>query len=497
MNRTKNNQPKSGNVNFRHYCVLLLAIALLLGSTLPTFAQSPATGTIYLPLVTTGETARSVAAPTSDNPMADLMVRHTLSAVDAPRVMSASHSPAIGPGLYALDGLDPTLPLDDLNTLDKIVGNADFVGLGEPFHTNGGSYQMKHRIFRYLVEQKGFRVLGFESPFVWVERLDQYLQSCQGPAAAALTGNLFSIFNSTEVADLVQWMCEWNQAHPDDRLSVYGFDMQRMAHENGEAVIAFMQQLGIGADDARVIGIRACDGVVETFWPAQPFPQERYDQCQGALSAVATYFDANEAAIRQQTSREALGWARVHLRSEQSWQKEIYYFFTDFLTSYGAREVAMPELVQAIRDIRFPHAKVALWAHNGHIATNGVNLLFDDELGGIPTMGDYLKTALGHKYVTIGLTGYNLSANWLGANFCGVFQLLGPNAVETILHNVGPDFLLLDLTPRGNGQPTLLDSNTTYSITESRQVIVRDTFDALVYMEDSPAMHALGFAPCP
>jgi erythromycin esterase-like protein len=227
------------------------------------------------------------------------------------------------------------------------------------------------------------------------------------------------------------------------------------------------------------------------------FPQERYDQCQGALSAVAAYFAENEAAIRQQSSLGALGWARIHLQSEQAWQKEIHYFFTDFLTSCGAREVAMPGLVQAIRDLRFPHAKVALWSHNAHIATNGINLLFDEEPGGTASMGDYLRTALGHKYVTIGATGYNLAANWPAANFCGVFQLLGPNALESVLHNVGQDFLLLDLTPRCNGQSTFLAPNITYSVRESRQVIPSDTFDALVFMEDSPAMHALGFAPCP
>lgn len=488
-----------------------LVAVLTISAVLPARAQSPAQSTrqaptpstLYLPFVTSARATRPTPSGASDNPMADLLAQHAAHAPVAaapahgPRVVSASQPVEIGPGLYPLSGFDPNLPLDDLAPLQKIVGNADFVGLSEPFHTNGGAYQMKHRVFRYLVEEQGFRVLGFESPFIWVERLDQYLQNCQGSPASALRGNLFSIFNSTEIADLVGWMCEWNQAHPDDRLSVYGFDMQRMARENGEAVIAFLQQLGIGADDPRVIGIRLCDGVVETFWPAQTFPQERYDQCQGALSAVADYFAENEPAIRQQTSDEALGWARIHLRSEQAWQEQLFFFFTDFVRSYTVREAGMADLIQAIHAVRFPHARVALWAHNIHVATNGINYLFDEETGGTTSMSDFVKQALGHKYVTLGMTGYNLGANWSTAAFCGVFQLFGVNPVEEILHNAGPDYLLLDLTPRGNGQPTLLDPNTTYSILESRQVIPRDTFDALIYIEDSPAMHPLGFAPCP
>jgi hypothetical protein len=104
--------------------------------------------------------------------MADLLAQHAAHtpvtaapAATAPPVVSASQPVEIGPGLYPLSGFDPNLPLDDLAPLQKIVGNADFVGLSEPFHTNGGAYQMKHRVFRYLVEERGFRVLGFESPF--------------------------------------------------------------------------------------------------------------------------------------------------------------------------------------------------------------------------------------------------------------------------------------------------------------------------------------------
>lgn len=484
---------------------ILLITGLLATSALPVQAQDQIAAkpqAIYLPLITAASLAGTEV--TSDNPMAEQPVSHqsrpaaahSTSAAGQANVTNASQPLEIGPGIYPLSGFDPNLPLDDLAPLDKIVGNADFVGLGEPVHTNGGSYQMKNRLFRYLVEQKGFRVLAFESPFVWVERLDQYLQSCQGSAADALRGNLFSIFNSTEVADLVQWMCSWNQTHPNDRLSVYGFDIQRMARENAEAVIAFLQQLGIGESDPRVIGIRACDGVVESFWPAQPIPQERYDQCQGALSEVAAYFNQNENAIRQQTSGEALGWARIHLRSEQAWQSQLYFFFTDFVSSYAAREAGMAELLPALHSLRFPHAKVAVWAHDGHVASNGINYLFDETLGGTTSLGDYLKQSLGHKYMTIGITAYNTAVNWPAVGLCGVYQFFGANPLEQLLHNMGPDYLLLDLTPRGNGHATLLDANTTYSIVDSRLVIPRDTYDALIYIEDSPAMHPLGFASC-
>ena len=57
----------------------------------------------------------------------------------------------------------------------------------------------------------------------------------------------------------------------------------------------------------------------------------------------------------------------------------------------------MARVVQDLPGLRFPHDRVALWAHNGHIAKNGADAYFGTD------MGTYLAADLGHKYQAIGL----------------------------------------------------------------------------------------------
>ncbi|RIK37557.1 MAG: hypothetical protein DCC55_23880 [Chloroflexi bacterium] len=488
----------------------MLVVLILCGSVLPAQAQEPENAdgeqepqpAVYLPVVT-GPTA---GVPAADARNSDFMLQHLLP--QQPKLFSSTIGPArtaiassadmnrpLAAGLYRLSGFDPDLSLNDLEPLRQIIGQADFVGLGEPVHTTGGAYQMKHRIFRFLVERMGFRVLGFESPYLWVERLDHYVQTCQGSPADALRGNLFSVFNSTEVADLVQWMCEWNQAHPHDRVYVYGFDIQSMGRESAEALITFLTRLGFSADDPRITGIRLCDGVVDTSWRALPFPQERYLQCQDTLDDVALYLSQHELSIRSQASAEELGWARVHLYSERAWQEQIFRW-NDFELSFVARDLGMAYLARAIRDVRFPGARVALWAHDGHVARNGANFLFYSGLGRSPAMGDFLKLDLGADYVTIGITGLQVHVDWPAVGLCGPLDLRGKNAIEDAFASTGEPYLLLDLASRGNGRETFLDPYALYSIIESRPIVPKTTFDALIYIENSPAMQPLRWPPC-
>lgn len=394
----------------------------------------------------------------------------------------------VGPGAYRLDGTDPELPLDDLAPLQRIVGSARWVGLGEAVHTNGGYYLMRHRLLRFLVEEMGFRVVAIESPWTWVEQLEAYVQTCEGTPEAAL-GGLFTVYRSTENAALAQWMCEWNQAHPDDRIHVYGFDVQRQARPDGEALIAYLELVGVAADHPWIAGIRACDGVVDVYWPSRPYPQALYDQCQGALAEVDGFFDANERDLERATSRDDLAWARIRLVGERAWQEQLFYRLTDFPRSYAARDFGMAYVTFAIHDLRFRNEKVALWAHNGHLWWNGL------PTNGLSGMGDIFAEELGRRYVVIGQTSLETYGDWPASGICGWFDMLGPDPVEEAFAAVGEDYLLVDLDPRGS-HPTLLPDGAVYTFQGTDPTVPAEHLDAIVYHRVAPAMNPLAWLPC-
>jgi erythromycin esterase-like protein len=394
----------------------------------------------------------------------------------------------LGPGLWRLAGADPTLPQDDLEPLRHILAGAQIVGLGESFHTTGGEYRMKDRVFRFLVERMGYRALGMETSWRRAERVESYVQTCQGPIGTALRG-VSSVWQSTEVQDMVQWMCEWNAAHPGDRVHFYGFDIQAQSDQDGADLIAFLGRLGIGGQDPRVAGIRACDGVeTDYFLEDLPYPPELYTQCQAALAGVAAYFDGERKAIEKRTSLEDLAWARVSLVGQQAWQEEAFYLFDDGVRSALARDRGMAEVAQAIRGLRFPHARTALWAHNGHIAKNGATAYLGTD------MGTHLAADLGHKYQAIGLGAHETYLDWAPARRCGLFPFpVGPGSLEGLFHDLGAGAgALADL----GAHPPLLAPGAAYTFGGSGAVIPGDHFDAVIYLEVSPAMHPLAWLPC-
>jgi len=403
-----------------------------------------------------------------------------------------SHSGTVAPGVYRIDGFDPGLPLGDLEPLRNIVGSARVVGLGESVHTSGGFYQLKHRVFRFLVEEMGFRVFGFETPWFNAEPAAAYVQTCQGDLSAVIEG-LSRPWRSTEVRDLLQWMCEWNQSHsnPHDRLYFYGFDNQRQAQGNGDGLIAYLERIGFGSDHSWIQGIRACDGVVDTFWPSRPLTADRYEQCQSALSSVAGYFDQNEKALIKRTSKEDLAWARIHLVGQRAWQEQLFFASSDFLRSYSARERGMAYVAQAIRGLRFPNERVAIWGHNGHVMHDAIPYV------GIPGMGNYLSEELGNHYVAVALTASEVYVDWVPAGYCGLkggLTVPGSLQVEDVLRHPGEEALLVDLDPRGS-HPSSLDPNAVYGLADGAFVL-KGGFDALFYLRTTPAMHPLAWAPC-
>ncbi|HYO13834.1 MAG TPA: erythromycin esterase family protein [Thermoanaerobaculia bacterium] len=387
------------------------------------------------------------------------------------------------PGVWRLEGNDPSLPHADLEPLRQVIGKATVVGLGETIHTSGGYYRMKHRVFRFLVERMGFRVFAFESPWENAEEVARFVATCEGSARNSLRG-LFGVWASEETRELVQWMCDWNRTHrkPKDKLHFFGFDIQQ-PEDDGPALIAFLQRIGLPGDDPRIAGIRKCDGVEVDHFPAGRIPEADHQQCIQALDGVGELFARESQSIIRQTSRADLEWAKIRQVGLRAWEFEIWF---EDGRSYSARDEGMAYAFHAIRGLRFPKAKVAVWAHNSHISKAprpGDN--------GIP-MGMHLASALGKSYVNLGLAAHDVAIDWRGLG-CGPVDLLG-NSIEQILHDLGQGDLLVDLDVAGGRPPLPLPD--TFIRLGNRLMVPRDHFDGLLYLEVSPAMVPLNWPRC-
>lgn len=386
----------------------------------------------------------------------------------------------VRPGMWRLDGIDPDLGTADLEPLRGIVGKAQVVGLGEGYHTSGGFYVLKHRIFRYLVENMGFRVLALETAWSGAELATHYVQTCEGDPREALREH-YGVWQGAEVGDLLRWMCEWNRAHPNpvDKVHYLGFDV-RQAKNDGLALIDFLQRIGLAADHPWIAGIRFCDEVTEDH-PQGEVPAERHAPCVQALSAVDTHFQRNRAEIVRRTSERDFAFAKLHLVGLRAEEDLQFLFNTDFPAAFSARDVAMAYSFQTLRALKFPKAKTAIWAANVHVARS------PRLRSGERPMGGYLAAALGRNYVSFGLVAYEAELDLPGD--CGPAPLATPS-IEEQLHRLGEDYLLVDMK-RDNYL-----RRGTYTTWVFRFTPHRD-HDYIFYLDRSERMQPFGWPPCP
>jgi erythromycin esterase-like protein len=382
------------------------------------------------------------------------------------------------PGVFALAGTDPGLPQDDLRALRQVIGNAQVVALGEAVHTSGGFYDMKHRIIRHLVERERFRVVAFESPWVRVQQLARYVDTCQGSPEDAVRAGLFGVFASTETAELARWLCQWNRSHPRDRVRVVGFDTQVESNHHFAGLLPFLARIGVRADHPAVANLRTCDGV-ETTYP-RPTPPEVYQSCDEGLRALEELFARDARRITRRTNRQDFGWAQIRLASLRAWSDQSYRFA-------ASRDYGMAFVFNTLRQLAFPRARTVIWAHNFHIGRQSRNIFSYD------TMGTHLGQWLGPQYVSIALTAADADIDWLSFG-CDTERLaVSPNAVERRLReDLGEPYLLVDLDPPGGG-PAYFERGALQFLGGGR-AFPNEHFDAFVYLEHSPAMTPLAFA---
>jgi erythromycin esterase len=105
----------------------------------------------------------------------------------APAVASAPVR-ALDPIAHPLRSTEPGTGAADLQALGVMVGDAKVVGVGEATHGSHEFFALKDRLFRYLVEQKGFTTFALEISWSAGLRIDDYLQHGNGDERLTTTG---------------------------------------------------------------------------------------------------------------------------------------------------------------------------------------------------------------------------------------------------------------------------------------------------------------------
>lgn len=126
--------------------------------------------------------------------------------------------------------------------IDAIVGDSRVVALGESAHGVHEPLAFRNRLFRFLVEERGFTAIFLETGFTEARLLNNYVLGGPGDADdVSRRGFTWGFGRATENLELIQWLRAHNEK-TRQKVRVYGIDL------TGGSDAGEMQSAGLTLD---------------------------------------------------------------------------------------------------------------------------------------------------------------------------------------------------------------------------------------------------------
>jgi erythromycin esterase-like protein len=112
--------------------------------------------------------------------------------------------------------------------VDRIVGDAAVIALGDMTHGSKEILRTRERLLRFLIQERHVSTIVIEACFAATRRLNDYLVSGAGTAVESLTSTEYWSCLNRETLEFVDWIHEHNLARHGGRqpVRVYGCDLQ-------------------------------------------------------------------------------------------------------------------------------------------------------------------------------------------------------------------------------------------------------------------------------
>ncbi len=285
---------------------------------------------------------------------------------------------------------------DDLDKLKPVLTNKRVIALGEASHGTKEFFQMKHRMLEYLVQELGFTVFAIEASYGRCKYINNYILTGEGDLDTAVAIQGFTTWDTEEVKDMISWMRDYNIDNPDNLVRFVGFDLQV-----NDAVAFDISKYYLKVDPGSKPDV---DSLLKNVLEA-----EKKGGIFSGDSAILTLITPFEELISDYSTKEEeyiLKSARQEY-DEILWSEKVLLqyliSFSNSLTEPGFKNSRDFYMAQNILEWLkyFPDGtKMVVWAHNGHVAKDYVDAV------SFPSMGSYLKEALGNDYYAIGFDFY-------------------------------------------------------------------------------------------
>ncbi|UFH99506.1 erythromycin esterase family protein [Bacillus toyonensis] len=293
---------------------------------------------------------------------------------------------------HPLKTIEPSKPFEDLKPLKKMIGSAQYVGLGENTHGSSEIFTMKFRLVKYLVTEMGFTNFTMEEDWGNGLKLNEYIQTGKGNPREFLK----LLYPTDEIIAMIEWMKDYN-ADPSNKKKIQfiGLDLKTMDQSVFNKVIDYVKQ---HRPDLRA-------EVEENYKDLSSFTGSIQEYMNLAPEMKAK-FKANAEKVAQLLKDEKEQTNKDVGPSEYIWVKATANAIEKFTTMLLSNDY--PNVIKLHEQYLADHAmwaqetfggKTMVWAHNIHMAKGIIDeKLYPD------AAGQFLKERLDNNYVTIGST---------------------------------------------------------------------------------------------
>lgn len=282
---------------------------------------------------------------------------------------------------------------EDLTPLKEIFKDKKIIGMGEATHGTADFFEMKYRMFKFLVEEMDYRIFVTEAQFGAGQVVNDYIVNGKGTLDNCADALMQFTITSNETLEMLQWMKDFNLGKPTkDQIKFYGYDMQ-MIDENLNQIFPYLQKVASKAiSDKKTLSLFLDSFYAQNDQELETFEEEIEHIYGDMISNKSKYINkstAEEFELMLQNVKVIKQW--IIFSNEKNYNKMF-----DLRDQYAAENIKWIS--------NYEDKKIMLWAHNGHIANsdNKIRLLEVNHT----TLGENLKHQFKDDYYSIGFDFY-------------------------------------------------------------------------------------------
>jgi protein-L-isoaspartate(D-aspartate) O-methyltransferase len=402
----------------------------------------------------------------------------------------------------------PAIESANLAGLMERIGNARVVLLGEATHGTAEFYEMRARITRELIQQKGFRFIAVEADWPDAAQIDHFVRGTRLEPTEETTFSRFPtwMWANRQVLELAKWLRDYNQRFPspDDAVGFYGMDLYSL-YASIDSVIRYLEEV----DATAAAAARQRYGCLSP-WQKDPASygamvvRGHFENCEKEVVAMLDAMLNKRLEYAKSDGRrflDAVSNARLVRNAEQ------YYrvMYQGSVKSWNLRDTHMFETLQALLDFHGNESRCVVWAHNSHLGDASAT-----EMGarGEFNVGQLCRQALGNEAYLIGFGTHEgtvaAASDWGAPMEIKRVRPSRPDSYERLCHDSGLDNFLLPLrdrtqrhvkalvTPRLERAIGVIYRPETELASHYFQACLPHQFDEYIWFDRTRAVDALG-----